>query len=196
MTDAALLAHIGRLPHARANFKQLVRELGAKGATRDGLEAALDRLEGRGDLVGLRSGHYAVTARSREYAAGRLNMHRDGYGFLIADRLIEGIKGDIYIPANSARKAMHGDRILVKIQRVEADGRADGEIVKVLDAAIPPLSANFTFAAKVTLSRRTMTASANGSKFPKAWRFRRRTSRWTAWESRRLPFPMRPSSTA
>ena len=31
MTDSALLEHISRLPHARANFKQLVRELGAKG---------------------------------------------------------------------------------------------------------------------------------------------------------------------
>ena len=32
MKDAALLDHIARLPHARANFKQLVRELGTKGA--------------------------------------------------------------------------------------------------------------------------------------------------------------------
>ncbi len=87
MTDAALLAHIGRLPHACANFKQLVRELGAKGPSREELAALLERLESHGDLVELRSGHYAVTARSRDYAAGRLNMHRDGYGFLIADRL-------------------------------------------------------------------------------------------------------------
>ena len=34
MTDAALLDHISQLPHARANFKQLVRELGAKGEAR------------------------------------------------------------------------------------------------------------------------------------------------------------------
>ena len=33
MTDKALLDHIPRLPHAQANFKQLVRELGAKGAS-------------------------------------------------------------------------------------------------------------------------------------------------------------------
>ena len=32
MRDAELLDHIAKLPHARANFKQLVRELGAKGA--------------------------------------------------------------------------------------------------------------------------------------------------------------------
>ena len=44
MTDAALLAHITRLPHAKANFKQLVRELGSKGAARADLELALARL--------------------------------------------------------------------------------------------------------------------------------------------------------
>src|SRR5271157_1594880 len=94
MTDAALLGHIARLPHARANFKQLVRELGARGAQRADLETALLRLAARGDLVELRSGQYALTAGSREFAVGRLHMHRDGYGFLISDRPIEGIRSE------------------------------------------------------------------------------------------------------
>jgi ribonuclease R len=143
MTDAAILAHISRLPHARANFKQLVRELGAKGPTRDNLELALARLENRGDLVELRSGHFVATAKSRDFAAGRLNMHRDGYGFLIADHPVEGVKGDVYIPASSARLAMHRDRILVKIARIEADGKADGEIVRVLERRHPTVVGEF-----------------------------------------------------
>ncbi len=62
-------------------------------------------------------------------------MHRDGYGFLIPDRPVEGIKGDIFIPPESAERAMHGDRVLVRILRIEADGRADGTIVKILRRA-------------------------------------------------------------
>jgi ribonuclease R len=143
MTDADLLEHIGKLPHARGNFKQLVRELGTKAAGRAELETALARLEARGDLIELRSGHFAVTARSREFAAGRLNMHRDGYGFLISDRPMPGIAGDIFIPPESAQKAMHGDRIVVRIARIEADGRADGEIVKVLKRAHPTVVGEF-----------------------------------------------------
>src|SRR5665213_401125 len=107
MTDAALIDHISELPHARANFKQLIKELGAKGASRVDLEVALARLAASGELIELRSGQYAVTAKTREYAVGRLNMHRDGFGFLIADSRIEGIQGDVYIPASSARRAMH-----------------------------------------------------------------------------------------
>ena len=42
MTDPAILEHIASLPHARGTFKQLVRELGATGANREELEAALE----------------------------------------------------------------------------------------------------------------------------------------------------------
>ena len=90
VTDSSILDHIARLPHARATFKQLVKELGARGVSRTDLESALGRLTERGDLVEVRSGHFAATRLSREYAVGRLSVHRDGYGFLIADHPIEG----------------------------------------------------------------------------------------------------------
>ncbi|MGD0437585.1 MAG: VacB/RNase II family 3'-5' exoribonuclease [Bryobacteraceae bacterium] len=135
MTDRAIVNHIARLPHARATFKQLVRELGSRGEGRADLEAALDRLAERGDLVEVRSGHFIATQFSREYSAGRINMHRDGYGFLIPDHPIEGLRGDVYIPRESAQAAMHGDRVVVRIARIENDGRADGEIVKILRRA-------------------------------------------------------------
>ena len=143
MTDADLLDHIARLPHARANFKQLVRETAARGDAREELQAALLRLSARGDLIELRSGHYTVTARSREFAVGRLHMHKDGYGFLISERPIDGIAGDIFIPPESAEKAMHGDRVVVRIARIESGGRADGEIVKILKRAHPTVVGEF-----------------------------------------------------
>jgi len=143
VTDAALLEHIARLPHARANFKQLVRELGTKGDGRAELETALARLAARGELIELRSGHYTATACSREFAVGRVNMHRDGYGFLISDRPLEGIQGDVFLPPETAEKAMHGDRVVVRIGRIEASGRADGEIVKVLQRAHPTVVGEF-----------------------------------------------------
>ncbi len=143
MTDAELLEHIARLPHARANFKQLVRELGTKGEGRAELETALARLAARGELIELRSGHFTATSRSREFAVGRVNMHRDGYGFLISDRPIEGIQGDVFLAPETAEKAMHGDRVVVRIGRIEANGRADGEIVKVLQRAHPTVVGEF-----------------------------------------------------
>ncbi len=143
MTEADLLDHICRLPHAKANFKQLVRELGARIQNRTDLETLLARLVARGDLIETRSGHFAATRASREFAVGRLSMHRDAYGFLISDRPLEGIAGDIYIPAASAQSAMHGDRVVVRIARIEAGGRADGEVVKILKRAHPTVVGEF-----------------------------------------------------
>jgi ribonuclease R len=134
-TDSEILARISGLPHARASFKQLVRELGARGGARSELEAALERLAASGELIELRGGQYVVTSRSREFAAGLLHMHREGYGFVIPDHPLDSVRGDIFIPPASAEKAMHGDRVVVRIGRIDSAGRAEGEIMRILRRA-------------------------------------------------------------
>ena len=134
-TDDALLEHIAGLPHARANFKQLVRELGARGDQRAGLELAIERLVNRGELIQLHSGKYVVTRMTREFAVGRLNVHRDGYAFLISDHEVAGVQGDVFIPPDSAAKAMNGDRVVIRVGRIGGDGRAEGEILRILRRA-------------------------------------------------------------
>jgi ribonuclease R len=74
---------------------------------------------------------------------GRLSVHRDGYAFVIPDEPIQGIKGDIYISKDAAVRGMHGDRVGVRIKRVEHDGRAHGEIVDVLRRAHPSIVGEF-----------------------------------------------------
>jgi ribonuclease R len=76
-------------------------------------------------------------------ATGRLQMHRDGYGFLIPEQPIEGIHGDVFIPPASAEKAMHGDQVVAQIVRIDPEGRAEGRILKVLERAHPTLVGEF-----------------------------------------------------
>lgn len=135
MNDSILLEHIARLPHARAAFKQLVRELGAKGATRKQLEESLERLEQSGELAQPRPGHYVLTRLNREYAVGRVAAHRDGYGFIVVEPPVEGISGDLFLPPGEVDKAMHGDKVLARIPRIGPQGRAEAEIVRVLKRA-------------------------------------------------------------
>ena len=142
-SDASLLEHIRKLPHARATYKQLVRELRLQGEKRDSLEDALDRLAEKGLLVELRSGHYVAVGANAEYAAGRVSIHRDGFGFLIPDQINENIQGDIFLPPDEASKAMHGDRALVHIRRIVSEGRAEGEILRILRRAHVTLVGEF-----------------------------------------------------
>jgi len=81
--------------------------------------------------------------RKSSAIVGRLSVHRDGYGFVAPDEPVEGLKGDIYIDRESARRGMNGDRVAVKIRRIERDGRAHGEIVEVLRRAHPSVVGEF-----------------------------------------------------
>jgi ribonuclease R len=130
-TDASVLEHVRKLPHARATYKQLVRELRLHGENRDALNDALDRLSEKGLLAELRSGHFVAVGENTEYVAGRLSIHRDGFGFLIPD----AGKSDIFLPPGEAAKGMNGDRALVHITRVGREGRAEGEILRILRRA-------------------------------------------------------------
>jgi ribonuclease R len=130
-TDASLLEHVRKLPHARATYKQLVRELRLHGEKRDELDEALDRLSDKGLLVELRSGHFVAVGENTEYVAGRLSIHRDGFGFLIPD----AGGNDTFLPPGEAAKGMHGDRALVHVTRVGREGRAEGEILRILRRA-------------------------------------------------------------
>jgi len=141
-----VLDRLGRLPHARGNFKTLVRELGTKGADREALESALARLTARGQLIEFKPGHYVVPGRTREFAVGRLQVHRRGFGFLIPDQPIEGINGDVFLSEEQTSRAMNGDRIVVHINRIEHGGRADGTILKVLRRANPTVVGEFRIA--------------------------------------------------
>jgi ribonuclease R len=138
-----VLEHIRKLPHGRATLKQLLRELSRQGVTKADVEAELDRLTASGAIVETRSGQYVATGASREFAAGRLSVHRDGFAFITPDVPIPGLKGDIYIPKEGAGRAMHGDRVVARIGRIEPDGRAHGEILRVLKRAHPSVVGEF-----------------------------------------------------
>jgi ribonuclease R len=144
MTDSALLAHIAKQPHGKTGLKHLFKELRIKGDDRAAMESALDRLAARGDLVELGNGHYIATSRSREYIAGRVSIHRDGYGFLIPQQPIPGVSGDLYIGRESTGGAMNGDRAIARITHSGANGRTEAEIVKILRRAHPTVVGQFS----------------------------------------------------
>lgn len=135
LDDASILEHIRNLPHARATYKQLVRELRLDAATRPALEDSLEQLARKGLLIELRSGHFAVLENNPEYAAGELFVHRDGFGFVLPEQKHAGMHGDIYLSPEEAVKGMSGDRVLAQIMRIGAQGRAEGKILRILRRA-------------------------------------------------------------
>jgi ribonuclease R len=149
MTDRELLRRIERSPGQRAGYKQLVRELGLGGGReRRLLLEQLDRMTSRGELVKSDQDHWAlpVAAARNNLVAGRLDMHRDGFGFVRPEARQSTGDDDIFVPPNEINGAMQGDQVLVELAPPRADGRRSGRIARVLSRRNPTVVGTFHYA--------------------------------------------------
>ena len=163
-SDRELLTRILRSPNGRAGYKQLIRELGLGGGReRRLLLEQLTRMVGRGELVQVDGEAWAVPEAVRpakiaepsrpipesharsgrdRLGSGRLDLHRDGFGFVRP----EGDGEDIFIPPNEISGAMQGDLVLVDEAPPGRDGRRSGRIVRVLTRRNPTVVGIFHYA--------------------------------------------------
>src|SRR5580700_3229258 len=151
MTDRELVARIARSAGQKGGYKQLVRELSLGGGReRRLLLEQLARLTARGALVKLDREHWGIprtAAGTRDnLAAGRLDLHRDGYGFVRPNARQAVGSDDIFIPPNEINGAMQGDQVLVEAEPPKADGRRMGRIVRILKRRNPTVVGVFHFA--------------------------------------------------
>ena len=132
MTDRELLRVVERSPGQRAGYKQLVREFGLGGGReRRLLLEHLARLTAAGKLTKVDREQWALrrSAESRDnLIAGRLDLHRDGFGFV----RVPGESSDVFIPPREMAGAMQGDQVLVELAPGPDPDRRQGRIVRVL----------------------------------------------------------------
>ena len=167
-TDRELIRRIERSPSHRAGYKQLVRELGLGGGReRRLLLEQLARMTARGELVKLDTEQWALPSAAPEKTvrpsrgagepvpqfratrdrllAGRLDLHRDGYGFVRPNGSANR-EDDLFIPPTELNGAMQGDEVLVDEAPRGRDGRRSGRVVRVLTRRNPTVVGVFHYA--------------------------------------------------
>src|SRR5271154_6180903 len=167
-TDRELMRLIERSPGHRAGYKQLIRELGLGGGReRRLLLEQLARITARGELVKTESEQWSLPASTPEktkrpprggidqpvehratrdrLVAGRLDLHRDGYGFVRPNGSVDR-SDDLFIPPNELNGAMQGDEVLVDEAPPGREGRRSGRIARVLNRRNPTVVGIFHYA--------------------------------------------------
>ncbi len=82
-----------------------------------------------GQLVQNRRGALGPIERM-DLVRGRIQGHRDGFGFLIPD---DAAADDVFLNPRQMRLLMHGDRAVVRIVGEDHKGRREGRVVDVLE---------------------------------------------------------------
>ncbi len=92
--------------------------------------ARLRAMQRDGQLLFNRRGALCLPEKI-EVKAGRVEGHKDGFGFFVPD---DG-SGDIALPEKEMRGVLHGDRVMVREHGVDRRGRKEGKVVEILERA-------------------------------------------------------------
>lgn len=108
------------------SLKEISRALNIPKTEMRSLNRILHTLTNSGDVFKTKSGAYGL-ADKMNLVTGNFEAHRDGYGFVLAEK--PGEK-DIFVPARKTMGTMSGDRVVV---RIDSPVKREGSIIKILE---------------------------------------------------------------
>jgi ribonuclease R len=114
-------------PRRRLTPAEILKGIEAKRDDLNEIADSLRNLARNGRIVRLKKNHYALP-NAQNCLTGRVHAHPDGYGFLIPD---DRDKEDLYLSRREMRRVMHGDRVMVRVERKR--GGAETHIAQILE---------------------------------------------------------------
>jgi len=109
---------------------ELAQSMQVRERQRAAFDAALQALQRSGAVLVNRRGKILV-ADKLDLVLGTVQGHADGFGFLVP----ENGGDDLFLSPREMHKALHGDRVAVRVTGTDRRGRPEGEIVKILERA-------------------------------------------------------------
>jgi ribonuclease R len=128
-----VLALMRERVHHPAGMRELLQILKIPRDDRTAFKRHVKSLVSSGELIQIRGHRFGLPEKMDLYV-GRLQTHPAGYGFVTPERPLDS-GGDIYISGPLMNEAMHGDRVVVRIERIKEGGRAEGRIIRILERA-------------------------------------------------------------
>ena len=112
------------------SVRDLVQGLSLESEAEPELKSVLGRLIEAGALVEIRGGRFGLPDRMN-LVVGRLSCSPSGYGFVVPEKRSEG-QPDLFVAAANIREALHGDRVVARVERHGQRG-PEGRIIRVLE---------------------------------------------------------------
>jgi ribonuclease R len=130
-TPDQILALLRERVHHPAGVRELLHLLKVPREERASFKRHLKALVAAGSLIQIRGERFGLPEKMDLYV-GRLETHPAGYGFVTPERPLDA-GGDIYVSGPHLNEAMHGDRVVVRIERVKEGGRYEGRVIRILE---------------------------------------------------------------
>jgi ribonuclease R len=109
-------------------LREILRRLGLQKEQRHQAREVLKDLAESGKVVRIRGNRYGLPSKMN-LVVGKVKAHPDGYGFVIPEA--EG-EEDIFISSRNLKEAMHGDRVVARIESIRKKGK-EGSVIRILE---------------------------------------------------------------
>ena len=109
-------------------LREILRRLSLQKEQRQKARGLLRDLAEVGRVVRIRGNRYGLPSKMN-LVVGRIKTHPDGYGFVVPEA--EG-QEDIFISPRNLKEAMHGDRVVARIESIRKKGK-EGSIIRILE---------------------------------------------------------------
>ena len=114
-------------------LKEIARGLGVGDEEYARLKETLGRLTEVGRVYRIKSQRYALPAQIN-LVVGTLDSTRRGAGFVVPEKKKEG-ESDVFVPPHKLGGAVHGDRVVTRVEGRRGRDNPEGRIIQVLDRA-------------------------------------------------------------
>jgi ribonuclease R len=131
MTADDLLRAIRDRVNHPATPRELAQILRVPREERKSLTREIKALVADGRLVQTRGGRLGLPDKM-DLVVGRLQANRAGFGFVVAEHVEGGERQDVYIASVHLMEAMHGDRVVARVERQTEKG-LEGRIIRILE---------------------------------------------------------------
>jgi ribonuclease R len=130
MSGPSLLQLIRDRVHHPATARELAQVLRIPREERATFKRELKALVTAGELVQVRGNRFGVRDKM-DLVVGLLSTNAGGFGFVVPEHVESGERKDIYIAGANLLEAMHGDRVVARVERETPKG-LEGRIVQIL----------------------------------------------------------------
>ena len=141
LTREDVLRLIRERAHHPTSSRELIQLLQVPREERASFRRQLKTLVADGSLVEVRGKRYGL-ADKMDLVVGRLQAHAGGFAFVLPERQ-DAEERDVFVAASNLKEAMHGDRVVARVERHRDGDRPEGRIVKILERANATLVGRF-----------------------------------------------------
>ena len=112
------------------SMRDLIRHLEVPRNKRESFKEIINQLTESGGIVLIKGKKYGL-ARKMNLVVGRLSVHPDGFGFVAPEE--EG--ADVFIKNRNLNTAMHGDKVVVRVEHFRRGDKKEGRVIRILERA-------------------------------------------------------------